>query len=109
MEKEITLKHLSAYLPYELVIIDSNNTPWLMTTFNLKFALSSKWKPQLIHMDDLSKEELIDYGFGSHIDFLTHEKRSPLRCPYEMTQYLFSQHYDVFGLIDSGLAIRFRP
>ena len=72
-------------------------------------------KPILKPFSELTKEELREHGFCSHIDFLTHEKRSPIGhaydygwkdgAPYEMVVYLFENHYDVFGLIDSGLAI----
>jgi hypothetical protein len=27
-----------------------------------------------------------------------------LQCPYEIAQFFFKNHYDVFGLIDAGLA-----
>jgi len=62
-------------------------------------------KPILIPLSDLTKEELREQGFSSHIDYLTHEKQNPLKAPFEMVQYLFTNHFDIYGLIDKGLAI----
>lgn len=69
-------------------------------------------KPVLRPMSDLTKIELWDAGFNSHIDYLTHEMQNPLnkgwsvlKAPYNMVAYLFKHHFDVFGLIEKGLAI----
>ena len=45
-------------------------------------------------------DHMIDFGGSgkiSEIDFM--------QCPYRLFQYLLSKHFDVFRLIDSGLAI----
>lgn len=79
------------------------------------------FKPILVPLSDLTQEELIQGKFNSHIDYLTHELQNPANktrlgaygkplwrvehAPYEMIEYLFSKHYDVFGLIDKKLAI----
>ena len=74
-------------------------------------AHSNMVLPILIPLSDLSKDELRGQGFWHHIDYLTHEhqaepKRFPiLDAPYEMVEYLLSKHYDIFGLIEKGLAI----
>jgi len=62
-------------------------------------------KPILRPLSDLTKDELREQGFWHHIDYLTHEKQNPIKAPYKMVEYLFSKHFDVFGLIESGLAI----
>ena len=35
-------------------------------------------------------------------------KKLALQCPYPIFQYFLAHHYDVFGLIDAGLAIRMK-
>lgn len=70
-----------------------------------------RFKPILRPLSYLTKEELRSAGFDSHIDYLTHEhqanpeKFQVKKAPYEMVQYLISKHYDIVGLIESGLAI----
>lgn len=66
---------------------------------------TDRFKMLLQPMSDLTKEELIKQGFECHIDYLTHEQMPPLKAPAEMVNFLFSKYYDVFGLIDKGLAI----
>lgn len=69
---------------------------------------TDRFKMILKPMSDLTKEELTKYGFTNHIDYLTHEKQDPMKAPYEMTEYLFKNHYDVFGLIEKCLAINIK-
>jgi hypothetical protein len=73
----------------------------------LKFADINQngFAPVLRPLSELTKEELIEQGFHSHIDHLTHEKQNPLDAPFKMIAYLFSKHFDVFGLVEKGLAI----
>lgn len=66
---------------------------------------TDRFKMILKPMSDLTKKELQDFGFTNHIDYLTHEQEDPMKAPYEMTEYLFKNHYDVYGLIDKKLAI----
>lgn len=61
--------------------------------------------PILRPLSDLTKEELIEQGFSSHIDYLTQQKQDHLKAPFFMVQYLLSKHFDIFGLIENGLAI----
>lgn len=124
---ELTIKHLAAYLPYEVrhkdvaifpggscVQTDRRLNPCdIETTFNfdLKVVLDSKVTLILKPMRSLTKNELRQRGFITHVDFLTEEhqsdpKRFPIKnAPYEMVEYLLSQHYDIFGLIEAGLAV----
>jgi hypothetical protein len=60
----------------------------------------------------LTRQELEEQGFNSHIDYLTNEqlcdqkeKFPILKAPYDMIQYLLSKHYDVFYLITKNLAV----
>ena len=91
MEK-LELKHLSPYLPYGLRIDYGYTNPINNTRFNFKLngtniskILSfSEWKPIL-----------------KPIDFkIEYELRR-----WDSFEKLFSEHYDVFGLIPKGLAI----
>ena len=75
------------------------------TSFNGKGFNTSDFKPILRPLSDLTKEELKNQGFETHIDYLTHEKGNPIFAPYQMVEYLFSQHFDIFNLIDQDLAI----
>ncbi len=73
---------------------------------HLKSCINGYDMKLILHpLSDLTKEQLREQGFFSHIDYLTHEKQNPMKAPYEMIEYLFSQHFDVFGLIDKGLAV----
>lgn len=128
---KLEIKHLAPYLPYGLMIdasyydeekpliisyIDNNLNAIVLCGQNVgAFAIPiiqeydlDKAKPILKPLSELTKEELRTQGFGSHIDYLTHENKGvewTLKAPYEMVNYLFEKHYDVFRLIDQGLAI----
>lgn len=117
---ELELKHLLAYFPYELVVkVKKQNilTNEIMTDLEYLdegiidvFAADSWWdiqdvKPILKPMKNLTTKEL------KLADFLTNELKIQTNyCkienfPHELKQYLLSQHYDIFGLIDAGLAV----
>jgi len=124
--KKLELKHLASYLPYGLKFIANEDdkifillhlsvyydqNPMQVEGYceehqEMRSVFLEGCKPILKPLSDLTKEELILAGFESHIDFLTHEKRDPILAPYWMIEYLFSKHYDVFGLIEKGLAIK---
>lgn len=63
-------------------------------------------------MSLLTRKELEDQGFNSHVDYLTieqfcseNDKFPIMKAPYEMIQYLISKYYDVFYLIPQKLAV----
>lgn len=112
-------KHIFFYLPYGLRIIDvkhlsvfdadsfitAQNQSYELFKGNLDQLLKDNLlKPILKRMTELTREELLTQGFRSHIDFLTHEHGDPMKAPYEMIEYCLSKNYDVFGLIEAGLA-----
>lgn len=112
----ITLKHLALYLPYGLKAVDEKNniievyginsySNFIQNIFAEETLHFQQFKLLLRPLSDLTKEELRREWFWHHIDYLTHEKQSPLGAPFEMVQYLLSKHFDVFGLIDRGLAV----
>jgi hypothetical protein len=120
---ELELKHLAAYWPYKLKCqyIYSGNIGTISNIYTIGSCYDNDdikisidfyeaehiwmFKPILRPLSDLTKEELINQGFSHHIDYLTHEKQDPLKAPYDMVQYLLSQHYDIFNLIPNNLAI----
>ena len=64
--------------------------------------------PILKPLSDLTKKELYNAGFQCHVDYLTHENKGvewTLKAPYNHIEYLFKNHFDVFGLIPKKLAV----
>ena len=122
---ELELSHLAAYLPYDLLINcrDKLETASGVMTGIKDFGYKdvsiyvfrkidfemSNVKPILQPMSKLTRKELEDAGFRTHIDFLTWEFQKGITKiedpPHKMVQYLLSQHYDIFGLIEAGLAV----
>lgn len=49
--------------------------------------------------------EAYDQYFDIWFDNAPNVHKLVLQAPYEIFQYFLSEHYDVFGLIDNGLAI----
>ena len=127
---KLELKHLVSYLPYGLKIKDVKHgsvfealnfitTPhqdFSLFKGNLDQLINDKYlKPILFPLSSLTKDDIKNfYQFNNYdlksIDlkewaedliFLINEKE-----PFQLSQfeYLFSKKFDVFGLIDAGLA-----
>lgn len=107
---ELELKYLAPYLPYGLKIYQEdlrehvNTFSWeLNIETNLKQVLEFQNKPILRPLSDLTEEyvsrkTIDDYNFCSSRDIT--------KClSYHSLSYLLSLHFDVFGLIEKGLAI----
>lgn len=129
MEK-LEAKHISSYLPYGLktiyllsdvvgIIYKDEIRYKKLTTDNASFVLNY-CKLVLRPLSDLTRSELEKQGYWHHIDWLTHELQTSIKkngvkglekhineAPYEMIVYLLSRHYDIFGLIDKGLAVSY--
>jgi len=116
--KKLKLEHIACYLPYNLnclveFTVHGKIVEPLVGIKHNNFYVGGKkidvdmwdFKPILRPLSDLTKEELKNQGFETHIDYLTHEKGNPIFAPYQMVEYLFSQHFDIFNLIDQDLAI----
>lgn len=120
---KLELKHLAPYLPYFIDVQwlredDNKLIKMKLVMGDYPFLINKhKAKPILKPLHDLTRGELEKQGYWHHIDWLTYELQTSKRnnglkglekhindAPYEMIQYLFSKHYDVFGLIDKGLA-----
>lgn len=100
----------------------------LLEIFEFQISCSNWWentedvnhyKPILRPLSDLTKEievngerfvlsDRLYYDFDRHglngFDFRDIEK-TPLEYPFNIVQKLFEWHFDVFGLIEQGLAI----
>lgn len=131
--ERLELKYLATYLPYQLkfscpfgglndemiglseslVITDLNNGS-IDCSVDLNYVGENGSKPILRPLSDLTFEDLDKLGkrYGIQVnDEEVHvfrdldENRNPLEWRYEDIQYLLSRHFDVFGLIEKGLAI----
>ena len=125
---KLELKHLAPYLPYGLKLFDPNpEVNGGFTELNednlgeyLFYPLSI---PILRPLSDLTKEIMVNgedfvpyehYVFvetmlvNEYLEYLC-EAKSDLSedglLPYSIVQLLFEWHFDVFGLIEKGLAI----
>jgi hypothetical protein len=136
MEK-LQLKYLAHYLPYKLKIrvrlnrfsCGAGGKLYTDKNVELTYKNITKFEPMkhynnikliLKPLTDLTASELENQGYWHHIDWLTCGLQTSKRnkglkglekhindAPYEMIVYLLSKHYDVFGLIDKGLAVSY--
>ena len=121
---KLELKHLAPYLPYELKmywenLVGEKLTPWVLTSSKVKFALNNQNNPILRPLSDLTKEIEVDgrkHQMWLLINGCTHCGGTMLKnsngytfdiiqLKYTEIQNLLLWHFDIFGLIDAGLAI----
>ena len=130
---KLELKHLAPYLAYGLqkycptsniLLHDYLPLDFIQSTIDLHFSFG--WKPILRPMSDfdkmglagedyysyvskVNKEVLGDWFVDRDLDFEidSHDETSyfPAKVAYRLYEFLFANHFDVFGLIDKGLAI----
>ena len=121
---KLELKHLASYLPYNLKAVNFNTKNYGLnflikdidaSNITTLIDFSPSFKPILFPLSSLTKDDIKNfYQFNNYdlksIDlkewvedliFLINEKE-----PFQLSQfeYLFSKKFDVFGLIDAGLA-----
>lgn len=129
---QLELSHLACYLPYglKMKVNDVQFYGYKVMTLCDKCGLSNigistvidelqDFTPILHPLSDLTKEiehngekfvpiERLIEDFDKHgengFDF-SYLNTSPLNYPYYIVQKLFEWHFDVFGLIESGLAV----
>jgi hypothetical protein len=124
---KLEARHVMPYVVYGLKMKSHlTNEIWTLQPKNFandwKFSFTSK--PILRPLSDLTKE-IIDefqkyYNQESYdkdiIDLFCYENTQTdeniedllvTKLPYECVEYMFKNHYDVFGLIEKGLAIDF--
>ena len=102
---KLGLKHLAPYLPYKLKIskIHYLNTGEGIGSINhMLTTKSNNYKPILRPLSDYAEDyaNFWNYSFRDFKWAIINKEVSVL-CWYD----LLSKHYDVFGLIEKGLAI----
>lgn len=126
---KLELKHLAPYLPYGLKMqAKHTNLEYSTMTLCDKTGLSNIgisdviddiecFKPILRPLSDLTKQQEADIceysdiervvfsGNPSTLYFTNTEEKTYLDDYLDTLNYLFKNHFDVFGLIPNGLAI----
>ena len=110
---KLELKHLAPYLPYGLSIKNSIGKVIELTVMDFCYHLDKGFKPILRPLSDLKEgdfgeyliEEFYTLDFEKQILRILEDNRWVNQCDYLLIQLLIENHYDVFGLIDKGLAI----
>lgn len=114
---KLEFKNIAPYLPYRLkwtspfgrpeamtglmkdnVIIDSEGTE-INDSIDLNYLETPRSKPILKHLNDLTEDVLCIHW----VEYIK-DKGLDSELPYEVWTTLFENHYDVFELIDKGLA-----
>lgn len=123
----LEIKHIAAYLPYDLEVVEKDSNykreskivtsissyrNWVMFYQDIDYCPIDSVKLCLKPMSLLTKEELQKQGFYKYLTYLTtewansnHDRRIG-HIPFEMIEYLLSQKYDIFNLIEKGLAVK---
>jgi hypothetical protein len=108
---KLELKHLSAYLPYKVKVSKMHNLNARNGIGGIEHMLSTKnsqYKLHLRPLSDLTKDkkfnDLYFYFYDKDEGIMVKRKNENYTRLNELS-YLFENHYDVFGLIDNGLAI----
>ena len=126
---KLELKHLAPYLPYDLefYVQHANGTRlnnWCMTIdTDLRIVLERQNKPILRPLSDLTKEMNHEKNIVNFIPIRALQLHNHIKIDsdglvtdgkdeyginwlsYESFQLLLKWHFDVFGLIEQGLAI----
>lgn len=107
----LELKHLAPYLPYNLNGIATDGSNYELIGLNSECGVFknnkySKVEGQLKDFKPLLLllSEFGDTRFIGTTDMLINAVKFK-ELPYKYYEMLFANHYDVFGLIDAGLAL----
>lgn len=120
-QQTLELKHIAPYLPYGLTAQfttkDSvgKHQVYEMKASNIEYVAHS-CKPILRPLSDLTKEiehngerlvplNKMGWSENKHKTFFEIFGNRITDIPYSDIEFLFSLHFDVFGLIEKGLAI----
>jgi len=123
--KKLELKHLAPYLPYGLKGMSKNETVFLLSTYQnmgcfienrtIDTFLNDGYKPILRPLSDLTKEikhngeKFVPYIKANwskrECDMYILGQKNINQAPYWFTEKLLEWHFDIFGLIEAGLAI----
>lgn len=107
METHLKLEHLAPYLPYDLRIKEGNceftmDGSFLHNAFEYPL-LYRDFKPILRPLFDIDEHELWKRYFMFHYNSM--HGLDFTRLPYDEMKLLFMAHFDVFGLLERGLAV----
>ena len=114
---KLELKHLAGYLPYELKGFNQNKKIVYFTLSDGRYLLDRNFKPVLRPLSDLTKENVVDMieysdfesvyfnSNPSDLIFINTEDKIYLSDILKNTEFLLKNHFDIYGLIDAGLAI----
>ena len=117
---KLELKHLAPYLPYELKV--TRNLKKIDTlgifiglefgknVYDVSYVLCNDLKPILRPLSDLNTNNHVKFIKNYYICFDDFEGFMVKRVNENYTRfnefdYLFENHFDIFGLIDKGLAV----
>ena len=119
----LELKHIAPYLPYELQMIGKYGQTETLNLSNTKHALQY-WKPILRPLSDFTEFEIEfdnitttiedyitgNWDLGSENWILAEVAKGKqierlFDLPYSIFPILFEHHFDIFGLIEEGLAV----
>ena len=122
---KLELKHIAPYLPYELTFLFNGEIYPLdgldvnMDAFNADFGEVpiDFIKPILrpisglnAFLNEIRKNTIIESWEDDWLDHISDfsfkiQEANILACPYTLIEILFLNHFDVFGLIEKGIAI----
>jgi len=114
---KLELKHLAGYLPYGLKMYweDNQNRPqtdWELKCDSVDFVLNNQNKPILRPLSDILDEEYQllwsnETDFESIKQCVELDNEDFLNCIFSFYfwQDLFKNKFDIYGLIENGLAI----
>lgn len=130
---KLEIKHLAPYLPYNLKLVEGELSAISNRWGTVKYIDSDKddyntsperIKPKLRPLSEFGDSdnlrevhefiglggwcEAYDHYFDAWFNDACSIGKLVLQAPYEVMQYFFSNHFDVFGLIDAGLAVEIK-
>lgn len=84
---------------------EPQNEPYILTFENIKEAVEFGDRPILRRLEDMPEKEGVEmFGVDRYWDIVCMQGSWDLFSSKEF-HYLLTQHFDLFGLIDAGLAI----
>lgn len=109
MEKKLSIKDISPYLPYRLKIETKDGHILILKGSSIDNVVTSQCKPLLKPLSDWHKIEdgtqFLSPYFHDLEDMNGGISENITSALYSDIQLLLVNHYDVFGLIPAGLAI----
>jgi len=126
---DLELKHIVGYLPYNCKVVipvksdfvDAKNSLPMNLCFELLLGRQVDKFPILLMLKPLSyikpEEILLKHYFGKEkagiekagiekeLQMIRDGKYNPLQCSYNICDILMSEHFDIYGLIELGLAV----